>query len=151
MKRHPAEEQIQVAADWWAGELAIITSQGNGDPMCSAYATVVAFELPRPSPEQVAAFRTSLVNQLREHIDRKSWKNDNPYWGSYMRTVGCDYGPDGSLRQAAEAAGIKPCCPPFPLKTVMWINPDKVSVSHGYRAEPRVLWTEAAEVGSDGD
>lgn len=43
-----------------------------------------------------------------------------------------DYGPDGDLRAAADAAGLKM---QFPWKTDMWIDPLCVSVRAGYRAE----------------
>ncbi len=132
------KEQIAIAAKWWADQLRITTKQDNGDALCNALVGLI----PRdpPDPLKVNAFERELADRLPGYLAR-GWDVDNPMRGSALRTLGCDYGPGELLAEAAEASGIKPMCPPFPMKTVMWIDPDGVKVGHGYRAEPEILWT----------
>jgi hypothetical protein len=135
------KEQIETAVKWWADQLRTVAQQDKGDAQQSAIATVLAFELGPVAEEQVVRFEVELRKRLSNHL-RKSWRPDDPEWGSYNRALACDYGPETILRHAARDAGIEPSCPPFPTKTVMWINPDKVSVACGYGSEPVQLWAE---------
>ncbi len=63
-----------------------------------------------------------------------SWRDavekDDPQWGSALRTICVDYGPEQILADAAEVAGISRLR--FPYKTVMWVSPGSVEVALGY-------------------
>lgn len=130
-------EQIEIAVKWWGEQLRTRTKQDNGDLMTSVFMSALSGD--GEDLTKVELFE----NKLRELLPKrllKCWHVDEPMRGSAIRCLECDYGPDHVLREAAQFAGILPDCPPFPMKTVMWINPDSVSVSHGYGAKPVVLW-----------
>ncbi len=144
------QKQIDTAVRWWGNQLRTIAPQNNGDAEQSGIATVFAFELGKQDETRVIAFEDSLKILLVKHLS-KTWEPDEPGRGSYLRVIACDYAPSSVLREAAIAGGIKPHCPPFPMKTVMWINPDEVSVSCGYGASPEQIWVAEEKAGSDDD
>lgn len=136
-------EQIAVAAKWWADQLRCETKQDNGDALCSAVSFLVSKLSELPDPQLVDNFEKVLRERLEVLILKSGWDKNNPKWGSYFRTIGCDYGPDHFLHGIAVECGIKASCPPFPMKTIMWIYSDSVRVAHGYGAEPRKIWEES--------
>lgn len=54
--------------------------------------------------------------------------------------ISTDYEPDGLLAEVARAAGIRADCPPFPMKTVMWIKAYNVTVKYGYAQPIDEVW-----------
>ena len=132
------KDQIAVAAKWWADQFRNGTKQDNGDVMTTMFATLCAGAF-SVTPEHADAFESALIEALPEHLG-KTWKADDPRFGSSTRALMTDYGADMVLSAAAKSAGIQSGCPPFPMKTVMWIDPDKVRVRHGYAAQPIELW-----------
>ena len=135
------KEQIEIAAKWWADQLRAGTKQDNGDFMQSALATVLTHP---EDPQKVNLFEQALKDLLPEHLS-KCWDTNLPGLGSYLRCLACDYHPEEALAEAAKIAGIPATCPPFPMKTVMWVNPDSVKVKHGYRAEIQYLFGKQKE------
>lgn len=133
------KEQIEVAAKWWADQFRHGTKQDNGDGMTTILATVIGSRIETAS--KADAFEAALKELLPDHLLR-CWTPEDPSCGSSLRCLSCDYGPCQLLQEAAHRAGIDPFCPPFPMKTVMWINPDSVRVKHGYGAPDQVLWTK---------
>lgn len=134
------KEQIAVAAKWWADRLREEAKQDNGDAMTTIFASMVAGAIKKTTPEQADEFEKKLAELLVGHLSRSEWKEDQPHWGSYMRVLETDYHPCKCIRDAAEHAGICGDCPPFPMKTIMWINPDSVKVGYGYGAPVVELW-----------
>lgn len=128
-------EPINAAVDYWASFLVNGPIVDNiGDPMADMLMTLVKLNNETTSNStQVETFKTALGSHIRSLFERDA------KWVSF----GVDYGPDMELRNALQAAGIKSS--PFPSKTNMWITPEKVSVSQGYRAPERVLWEKAGE------
>ena len=127
------ETNVVVAAKWWADQLRTRTKQDNGEVMASMLATLASQR--REDPLRVDVFERELLMRLdrdtNEHLDG-------------CVTLSCDYGAEGLLRDAAKAAGIVPMCPPFPMKTTMWVRSDSVTVRHGYGAEVQMLWSQGS-------
>lgn len=134
------KEEIEAAVKWWGKQLREGTRQDNGDAMQSVLATMVASQM-RVTPEQVDVFEKTLATLLPKYLGR-IWDPLKPNFGSACRVLDCDYGAHLLLVAAALLAGIEPTCPPFPMKTVMWINPGNVQVRHGYRAPEETIWKE---------
>lgn len=124
---------INAAVTYWASFLVNGPIMDNvGDPLADMFMTMVKLNNETASDNaQVEAFKTSLGSHIQSLLER------DVSWISF----GVDYGPDMELSNALQAAGIKSS--PFPSKTMMWITPNKVTVSQGYRAPERVLWERA--------
>ncbi|MGP4085472.1 hypothetical protein [Streptomyces sp. KR55] len=136
----PRPEAV-AAANWWAEQLATLPQHDVGAPLSTAFANVATEHGRRQrTPEQIDAFRTALADRIEQHVAQYSWRPDEPDFGSYMRSIGVDYGPDDVLADAAERAGFKLTSFDLPMKTVMWINPGIVKVAEGHGAGPVVIW-----------
>lgn len=138
----PRPEAI-AAADWWAQKLANPGQHdvGRGAEGSSALANTVAAIVQRQrSQAQIEAFREALAEEIEQHVEKYGWRPDEPDFGSYMRAIEVDYGPDPVLADAAEKAGFELKILDLPMKTVMWINPGVVKVAEGYCAQPVVIW-----------
>lgn len=127
--------EAQAAAKWWAERIAGDDDIRTGDAMNDSFATAARDMVKTPDAEQVETFRIHLERGiLAEVVTSGSWQNavekGDPQWGSVMRTIAVDYGPDPILAEAIEAAGISRLR--LPMKTVMWVNPGSVAVSHGH-------------------
>lgn len=142
-------EEAEVAADWWADQLARAFRADIGDGVKDAMLEWAQEKLPKPDSEQVSAFRDALRDIVqREFVGSDSWMRavakTDPTWGSALRTLDVDYGPCPELQEALKAAdlhtGILSGLPP---KTVMWVNPGQVLVAHGYRKPREAIWAAA--------
>lgn len=127
------EKQIEVAVNWWASQLATRTKQDNGDAVTGMLMGMLANTYAMPTAAQVETFKAALTEELKVETQKP-----------YFQGIHNDYGADKLLRKAATASGIEANCPPFPIKTNMWIRPEYVSVRHGYGAEEEVLWEAKA-------
>lgn len=123
------EKELSVAVEWWADRLRGLAKQDNGDPMTGALMTLLSGRMKQPTDEQIETFKKALTEAMQPRLEKP-----------YLRSIYNDYGPDPALREAAEKAGIKADCPPFPIKTCVWIHPGRVSVRYGYGAPEQVLW-----------
>lgn len=123
-------EPINSAVNYWAKFLENGPSIDNiGDPIADMLMTMVKLNNETTNnATQVEVFKNALGSHIQSVFDR----------GGTWISFGVDYGPDMELISALQSAKIKSS--PFPSKTNMWITPDKVSVSQGYRAPERVLW-----------
>lgn len=138
----PRPEAI-AAADWWAQKLASPGRHdvGRGAEESSALANTVAALVQRQrSQAEIDAFRLALAEEIEQHVARYSWRPDDPHFGSAMRAITVDYGPDPVLADAAERAGFQLKILDLPMKTVMWINPGIVQVAGGHSTQPTVIW-----------
>jgi len=136
----PRPEAVAAAA-WWADRLAKPARHDTGDADSTAVAMAADAVLDRRwTPEQIDAFRTALVDEIEQHVEKYSWRPDAPDFGSALRALMVDYGPDPVLADAAERAGFELKILDLPMKTVMWINPGIVTVAEGYSAQPVVIW-----------
>ena len=133
------DEALKVAVDWWAAQLGG-TTQDNGDAMTAVLMPLLQDRMPKPTEAQIETFKTVLTEALRKRLDGPP----------YLRGVHNDYHPDPVLREAARAAGIEADCPPFPIKTNMWITDESVKVCHGYHGETKVLWEKEAATSTRG-
>ncbi|GHA01269.1 hypothetical protein ACFOOM_12285 [Streptomyces echinoruber] len=136
----PRPEAV-AAADWWAAKLAEQPRHDVGAAQPNALANAVSALVRRQRTQaQIEAFREALAEEINRHVERYGWRPDEPDFGSYMRTIAVDYGPDPVLADAAEKAGFELQMLDLPVKTVMWINPGVVKVAEGYGARPVVIW-----------
>jgi hypothetical protein len=136
----PRPEAV-AAADWWAQQLAAPADHEIGSPTQTAFANAATTIGRNPkAPEQIEAFRAAAADAIEGHVSQYEWRPDEPLFGSYMRTITCDYGPDPLLADAAERAGFKLSTLDLPMKTVMWVNPGKVSVAVGHGGGQQVVW-----------
>ena len=129
-------EAATVAAKWWAGKIDGTCKHDNGDRgFASLMANSMADMLNEPvTEEQLQKFQTALCERLES--------GDLHYMGYYIDLY-CDYSPDRTLREAADAAGIS--YRNFPFKTCMWLNEKEVKVRDGYGAGQNVLWAAKEE------
>lgn len=147
--------EIAIAARWWADALERPGLQDNGDATQSLFASWASCTAVQANggktfrdDDERATFIFSLELALMDLVstswDRAQTDQD---WGSYMRSVGVDYGPDRVLYSALDALSLTPQRAAmfsllWPIKTRMSIDPGRVSVRHGYGAEPRQLYPE---------
>lgn len=124
----------KVAAKWWTEQIRYQAVNFKGDVTSVA---LRAYALSQQSPvteQQLSVFEKALERIIVNDIDDKDWREDNPIWGSYIRTIGSDYGPDKQLDSAFKAANIPTLF--CPTKTIMWINPDRVFTDSGFEWIP---------------
>lgn len=140
--------EVVAAARWWADQLAgpsehRIVRAGEPGAVTGALVNAASSLAARQfTAEEVEAFRVALEAELERHMDAHGWAKavtEGPLWGSAMRRIGNDYGPDPVLVDAAEAAGLKLTMFDLPMKTNMWINPGSVRVSAGYGEPDQIL------------
>ena len=146
--------EARAAADWWADALANGTDDhdlGARDAaerdLTAAARAGSAVLRQRFTDEQVDAFRRQLAERIEQHLIKwesypheGAWDPSDPRRASALRAIGCDYGPDEVLTEAAELAGLALKMFDLPMKSVMWIDPGEVKVSAGYGATPKVIW-----------
>lgn len=71
------------------------------------------------------------LNTFGDYLrDTLMYRNEHKYFHSH---IGVDYGPDQILKNCAEAAGVNASL--FPIKTMMFLPEEYVSISVGYGAE----------------
>jgi hypothetical protein len=70
---------------------------------------------------------------LLAFLQETEWLEEKPQWANVLRAVGKDYDLDSVLEAAAAKADINELH--FPIKTLMWLDPDGVKVSLGYRGQ----------------
>lgn len=141
----PRPEAVAAAA-WWAEQLATPAVRHDvGDDTANVMSNTVAALVRRQRDQaQIDAFREVLAEEIEKHVEQYSWRPEEPHFGSAMRAIMVDYGPDPVLADAAEKAGLELKVLDLPMKTVMWINPGRVEVAAGYRSAPIVVWSAEA-------
>ena len=122
----------RAAADWWADAVGAPTFDNGDRSAGSGLVAVMAHMVAAQSPVDTTSatrFRDLLEQRIQTGLDR----------GGYGVTLGVDYGPDRDLGDAAQAAGVSSSR--FPWKTNMWVHTDHVTVSAGYGAGQRLIWS----------
>ena len=138
------EIAIKTAVKWWTDKLRRRSPHSNGDNgAASVFACLLAdINAENIQNDKLDLFTTELENGIREAMTR----NERFVW------LGCDYGPDMVLRDAADKAGINYLN--FPFKTNLCIEQIgdgySVKVSDGY-AQPYESVTPCEEGGRKGD
>ncbi|WDO09932.1 BTG family protein [Streptomyces murinus] len=138
----PRPEAV-AAATWWAKQLSepVRHDLGRGATDASELTnTASALVRRQHSQDEIDAFREALADEIEEHVAECGWRPDEPDFGSALRALAVDYGPDPVLADAAERAGFKLTMFDLPLKTVMWVNPGVVKVAEGHGAPITVVW-----------
>ncbi len=155
------DQELDAAVDWWTDVLANPPGrQRAGDALIDATQTVMRRAVYTPLTEaQISAFRVALRAELVRRIGT-NWYPDNPRFGGALdgRVVATDYGVDPThnpLGVALAAAGIVNTRgfiqdERLPIKTIMWIEPGRVTVAGGYGARSGQVWPEREEAGSAG-
>ena len=114
---------VTKAAKWWADQICGNKPHDNGDSgRSSVFACMLADMGREPvSDEQRKVFEDELVVQINKLFEE---------WGENGASIGCDYGPDLYLSNAADKAGINHLN--FPFKTDMFFRNGVISVKEGY-------------------
>ncbi len=138
------QQEIEAAVNWWKSVMRN-PKQDAGDGTVNMVAAWAKSHTPPMESDKIEDFGRELSSRLPAFLKKGAWKDaeeGDSGVGSMCRVLAVDYGPDTLLREAAEAAGIRAgsgdLC--FPIKTVMWINPGRVSVSYGYGAKEEVIF-----------
>jgi len=141
----PIRPEAVAAARWWVDTITAPPKNDEyGDAALNAGMARSRLQ-PAPTtwtPEQVEAFRVELERRIDAHCAETSWRPDEPNYGSGVRVMICDYGPDPVLKDAAEAVGLRLQNRDTPAKTFVWVNPGEVKAQLGYSAPREVVWSE---------
>ena len=145
----PYRKPAAVAAKWWADRLRKPARQDNGTHgMDAMLITAVSLFSKQPDMDQVSTFERKLDDLVEQamiaDLARRAAVSAELVEGMCV-TLATDYGTEGLLYDAAKHAGIKGTCPPFPMKTVMWVYVHKVQVRYGYGRNVETLWSAEQE------
>lgn len=130
-------KEARAAARWWANRLNGDMVHRTGDLGIDMFVDFARSKQEIPKTEQIELFKTSLEGRILSMVVDPyfAWEKaveDDPKRGSALRAIGMDYHPDKILCDALGAAGLhERVSMLFPLRTVMWINPNEVIISLG--------------------
>ena len=129
-------ESARVAAEWWANALKGRAKQDAGldDAGGGMGSLLLLFvsRLNQPEDDKIPQFQTKLEEELNKRLAANK---------DAEICLSVDYGAEGLLAAVARELEINyGTGSAFPVKTVMWISRDRVSVSNGYRAENKTLY-----------
>lgn len=128
------ELEAKIASEWWSSNIGANAKQNNGDEVQSFMLSMLS-RMTRLSNDQKTVFRDSLTQKLSEALAKR---------GGYLQVSVDTSGPDLILLESAREAGISSNV--FPCSTTMWIEPEKVSVSCGYKAKMTNVFEEQEEL-----
>ena len=114
----------QKAAAWWANHLRSTPRMNNGDDTQSLVLSLMRGRMPRLSGEEIERFEQALVAELEGKPDHC--------------IIDYDYDPDSTLQAAARAADVD-LTSRMPVKTMMWIDGEKITASLGYGTAEEVV------------
>ena len=138
--------EVQAAARWWTELLRGPVINDSKNDYADVLKTLKDGEREPLSDEVLDKFYEYACLTIGTHVNRGSWRYDEPEFGSYVRAIQNDYSPDPALEAAAQKAGIRDLYFRMPWKTVMWVNPGEVKVSYGYGAPIEVIYSSAPVV-----
>lgn len=126
MNQEITQEQAQIAAQWWADQIASPKFDNGDDSNAGGMSMMLAMIAHKPvANEGIEKFKTDLATLIIER---------SPY------SIGVDYGPDAILRDAATLSGLEDNgIVQFPWKTNMWFRAGSIAVSCGYGAPTETL------------
>ena len=126
------------AANWWAERIGAPTHDIGDDGMAGFMTMALGAMLAdqhEPTAEQSASFVQVLAAKIAAEMQRQAEQ-----WPDHEQrlVLGCDYGPDRLLAEAAKEAGVS--VQRFPYKTNSYVYVDHVVGSIGYRGPNRIVW-----------
>lgn len=126
MNHEITQEQAQIAAQWWADQIAAPKFDNGDDSNAGGMAMALAMMAHNPvESDSVEEFKNELEALI---IDRQP------------RGIHVDYGPDAILSDAAKMAGmVDGGIVQFPWKTNMWLRDGGIEVSCGYGSPNKTL------------
>lgn len=131
-----ATTAARAAAEWWAQQLAEprFNAQSPGHLDFNSLAAEGLASLIADGHPVTADQLADFTDLLEQAVTRQMDKHPGGLFGLRV-----DYGPDTTLRQVADAAGISTSR--FPWKTSMWLRNDgALTASCGYGAPEQVVW-----------
>lgn len=132
-------EMARAAAHWWREKLERGVIHDNGDRSAmGAMAGIMADMLSEPTDiNRLELFEKVLALRVCDEIENEAGR------GFEYFSIGCDYGPEGILFDAARETGVS--ARNFPWKTWMWIElkKEKVMVRDGYHGPMLTIWGES--------
>ena len=119
-------QQIAVIVDWWGNLLNPIQYPDNGTPpdIMKTLMNKVDYGI---TTEDILNFKATLTQELKK-------------LNQEQLTIYNDYDLDDLLYKVASSTGLPTSCPPFPIKTGMWITSKTISVRLGYSGKTELLW-----------
>ena len=123
------QETAYKAAKWWADFLRNPGPMNNGDD--SPTGDMMRVMMTLLQDEIVNQFSKEQIDIFEKHLADSIITNDSDW-------LNVDYHPCLTLSDAATKAGIDVDFI-LPVKTSMWIEGDKITVSIGYRGEQREI------------
>jgi hypothetical protein len=132
-------EVAKVAAKWWADQLTADEMPESGVFELNNMVLWARCQIAPPTDDQLVRFQQVLEEKILDDLENNDtgWADDDPMRGAALRTIGVDYHPDRILKEAADETEINVLL--LPIKTNMWINPDGVKVSGGYKGAIEAL------------
>ena len=136
------QKLLEAAADWWAEQITGrklnwdngAQNEGSAEDrkmgsMMWMLGNLAAMQSrDKITDDQIKTFKKSLIEEIKKDAEKRD---------SVILAV--DYHPERCLSEAARKAGIDEYA--FPCKTVMWIDPNKVSAKLGYGAAEKIIAT----------
>lgn len=121
------QEEIKAAVQWWKQQLSGTPSHDAGDNDLNMWLMLMQARQPDNHHDNIEKFGEILTEKLLAETEQQqtSYPDEKPYLSLYT-----DYNPEDMLEDAADAAGVHG----FPVKTIMSITPNKVTVAKGYGA-----------------
>lgn len=123
------------AGIWWATVLKDPKHDNGADDEANVLSRMMADTLTARNPTEAGALEL-FAGYLKEEVDKMIEEGRD--WISF----GVDYHPDHILAECADRANLTVPMMGWPWKTNMWVTPQTVKVSYGYRAEAKIIWGE---------
>lgn len=120
-------KDLEKAVKWWSNKVCKPKPHSNGDESRGSVFAMILADM--GTKEVTDEQRMTFEKKLGELIEEKEKE-----WEGLQFCIGCDYGPDNVLGDAAKAAGINELN--FPFKTLMIFKDGKIMVRDGYGAPP---------------
>jgi BTG family protein len=142
----PRREAIE-AARWWAQQLTAVPEDDLDvqelldDPRSLGLLALSRSTVKPLTREEADQYAEALAVGIEQHLAQWGrWDPAKPHFGSALRSIGVDYGPERVLTDAVDAVGLKISRVAWPMKTVMWIDPGEVRVAVGERGGIETVW-----------
>lgn len=129
----------EAAARWWAGVLQDPKlDNGDDSPMMALLINMSKNEIPGQPSEGLGRFTAILAEELNKRLAEA-----DEYTTRYGISLGVDYGPDATLGDCAQRAGLRCGVTDWPWKTRMHVKSDEITVRYGYGAGEEIVWTKS--------
>lgn len=118
-------DTVEKAVNWWVEQLQGEPKHDAGDAGLNLSLRMFALRSTPPTTEQVEQFRDALTRKVTKALET----------GDVLLCT--DYEPEELLKSVIDETRIN--YQRFPIKTIMWVNKDNVTVASGYRAPRQEL------------